>query len=996
MSVPSGTGAPAERRCAAPPPPPPPSLPPAAVTGASRASVRRRRRRRAPPPPGATAGAGAPPRPPAAPLASRSRAPARGAPATAPAAAGGAAGARGGDDPPWRRRVPTARGGGGRAAPPPPAPPRPGPTRGAGGSGGGGGGGGCTRPPPHGGAPPPPPATRAAAARRRRAPRPRRAAAAGGRPPRRPPPRRRAAGRRPCRGRAGVARPDPLAAPPARRRRGRPAAAAGASSSSPPLLSPPPPPPPGAAAAAAAALAGGHRPGARGVAGRPGGHAAASTRSSVTRVGRSSADTAGRAAVPAAARPLVSRTALVVGGAYDRLSGDASACPPTVAIRRVALDAGAETVAIAPSDVTVGGSACTATAARTVLAGVYGSAFRSVFAGHPVALAEIDKDHLFMPTTLIGGGNWTCGAWVLAAGDDVIFSCPDLVPLLALPGGCAYAYRGGNFRWAAESLPPQPPLATPVAFAPTLVAAAAGRPRWWGTWVDATSGGWGARRVDADGEDHGIVPAGGWEDRSPWSDAADDSNSDGAVSVGGQVVANDDAPQCFPGDASVTLASGAVLPVSALRVGNVVVTGPDGRTAAVYGFSHADASGAARFVTLTTRFGALTATAGHYVPIAPAACVGRGAPPAGACAADGVRLVAAAAVAVGDALLAVPPPPPPSSTASAAGAACGATRGAPRAVWAAVTAVAVDAVPARRGVYNPHTTDGTIVVNGHVASTYTAAVAPAVAAVALAPARAAYAIGWGGVPPTMAPSRTLLFLLAIALAAVAVAAVAADDAEARRSDSPLDVTARPRRTKQRDTAGATVTDGSRPRRANKGDTTALTPTPKPDGNGDTAGALPAPKSGTAGAKLAPTPVGTGARSGLTVGIAHVCKGDAACAAATTAVDAFHTALAIAPCAAADVRVNRLAVLGDAAARLAAASAEPCGPVSTTDADVVAAARVGVRGGGVDPCSAFPLTVKRKGEEWKFSGVNPPLCCGDEFVVNGFCCPGDDGALTKPL
>ena len=251
-------------------------------------------------------------------------------------------------------------------------------------------------------------------------------------------------------------------------------------------------------------------------------------------------------------------------------------------------------------------------------------------------------------------------------------------------------------------------------------------------------------------------------------------------------------------------------------------------------------------------------------------------------------------------------------------------------------------------------------------------------------------------PPTMAPSRTLLFLLAIALAAVAVAAVAADDAEARRSDSPLDVTARPRRTKQRDTAGATVTDGSRPRRANKGDTTALTPTPKPDGNGDTAGALPAPKSGTAGAKLAPTPVGTGARSGLTVGIAHVCKGDAACAAATTAVDAFHTALAIAPCAAADVRVNRLAVLGDAAARLAAASAEPCGPVSTTDADVVAAARVGVRGGGVDPCSAFPLTVKRKGEEWKFSGVNPPLCCGDEFVVNGFCCPGDDGALTKPL
>jgi len=242
----------------------------------------------------------------------------------------------------------------------------------------------------------------------------------------------------------------------------------------------------------------------------------------------------------------------------------------------------------------------------------------------------------------------------------------------------------------------------------------------------------------------------------------------------------------------------------------------------------------------------------------------------------------------------------------------------------------------------------------------------------------------------MAPSRTLLFLLAIALAAVAVAAVAADDAEARRSDSPLGVTARPRRTKQRGTAGATVTDGSRPRRANKGDTTVSKPTPKPDGNGDTADVTLAPKPDAAGAKLAPTPVGTSARLSLTIGVASVCKGDAACAAATTAVNTFHTALAISPCAAAaaaDVCVNRLAVLGDAAARLAAASAETYCPMSTADADVVAAALFGVRGGGVDPCSAFPLTVKRKREEWKFSGVNPPPCCGDEFVVNGFCCPG---------
>lgn len=47
------------------------------------------------------------------------------------------------------------------------------------------------------------------------------------------------------------------------------------------------------------------------------------------------------------------------------------------------------------------------------------------------------------------------------------------------------------------------------------------------------------------------------------------------------------------------------------------------------------------------------------------------------------------------------------------------------------------------GLYNPHTFDGAVVVSGFRTSTDTTAVAPAVAAAALAPARAAYAAGWG-------------------------------------------------------------------------------------------------------------------------------------------------------------------------------------------------------------------------------------------------------------
>jgi len=221
-----------------------------------------------------------------------------------------------------------------------------------------------------------------------------------------------------------------------------------------------------------------------------------------------------------------------------------------------------------------------------------------------------------------------------------------------------------------------------------------------------------------------------------------------------------DGPACFPADAVATLSSGTAVRVAALRVGDVVVTGP-ATTSPVFGFSHAAAAGAARYVTLTAGgAGTLTTTPGHYVRVGPAGCAAAAVPPTGACAATASRLVAAAAVRIGDLLLAVPPLPPPSVGAGGTGgpppdggappaparpAGATAAAAAPAAVWAPVTAVAVDAAPVARGLYNPHTLDGGVVVNGFAVSTWTAAVAPRVAAAALAPARAAFAAGWGGV-----------------------------------------------------------------------------------------------------------------------------------------------------------------------------------------------------------------------------------------------------------
>ncbi|OSX75398.1 hypothetical protein BU14_0238s0021 [Porphyra umbilicalis] len=169
---------------------------------------------------------------------------------------------------------------------------------------------------------------------------------------------------------------------------------------------------------------------------------------------------------------------------------------------------------------------------------------------------------------------------------------------------------------------------------------------------------------------------------------------------------DDDESVCFPADATVTLASGDTVRMDTLVVGDSVAVG-GGRFSDVFAFTHADADAMTAFVRLTVAPPAADAcaahpsslrlTAGHYLSV------------------NG-RLAAASTVVVGDLLR--------------------------RADGSSAPVVAVG-VAVAGGLYNPQTVDGSILVDGIVASTYTTAVAPHLAAAALAPMRALYAVGGG-------------------------------------------------------------------------------------------------------------------------------------------------------------------------------------------------------------------------------------------------------------
>lgn len=155
---------------------------------------------------------------------------------------------------------------------------------------------------------------------------------------------------------------------------------------------------------------------------------------------------------------------------------------------------------------------------------------------------------------------------------------------------------------------------------------------------------------------------------------------------------------CFPGTATVQLKDGRTILMRDLVVGDTVLTGPGGQYSEVYLFSHRLADTTATYVQLKTASAALLQLSKrHYVYV------------------NGDRLVEAQSVKVGD-----------NVTLGALGE--------------ATTVIAVG-LARNEGLYNPHTLQGNIVVDGILASTYTAAFPPALAHAVLAPLRALYCAG---------------------------------------------------------------------------------------------------------------------------------------------------------------------------------------------------------------------------------------------------------------
>eukprot|EP00042_Codosiga_hollandica_P043426 m.411280 g.411280 ORF g.411280 m.411280 type:complete len:242 (-) comp56552_c0_seq12:132-857(-) len=153
---------------------------------------------------------------------------------------------------------------------------------------------------------------------------------------------------------------------------------------------------------------------------------------------------------------------------------------------------------------------------------------------------------------------------------------------------------------------------------------------------------------------------------------------------------------CFPEDATVELENGDTKTMAQLAVGDKVLVGPN-LFSEVYMFSHKNTDATSSFVTLTTSANqSVSLTADHYTY------------------ANG-KLMTAGSVKVGDVLLA--------------------------ADGSEVTVTAVSSTTGR-GLYNPHTLQGDIVVNGIKTSSYTAAVSPGLAHSLLWPIRMLYTLGY--------------------------------------------------------------------------------------------------------------------------------------------------------------------------------------------------------------------------------------------------------------
>lgn len=181
----------------------------------------------------------------------------------------------------------------------------------------------------------------------------------------------------------------------------------------------------------------------------------------------------------------------------------------------------------------------------------------------------------------------------------------------------------------------------------------------------------------------------------------------------------EDGSTCFPASATVALASGEAVAMSQLATGDIVAVG-SGETSDVFMFTHKLSRTRARFLTLRTASAhAVTLTHGHFIYI------------------NGALAPASSAV-IGDALT------------LASGAA---------------SRIVAISESVEEGLYNPQTLSGDIVVDGVRVSTYTIAVAPALAHAVLAPFRLFSRWGFaftslesgGGRLATVAPRGAVLF-----------------------------------------------------------------------------------------------------------------------------------------------------------------------------------------------------------------------------------------------
>ncbi|KAJ8902211.1 hypothetical protein NDN08_006619 [Rhodosorus marinus] len=155
---------------------------------------------------------------------------------------------------------------------------------------------------------------------------------------------------------------------------------------------------------------------------------------------------------------------------------------------------------------------------------------------------------------------------------------------------------------------------------------------------------------------------------------------------------------CFPGDASVVLESGLEKQISDLVEGDRVLAA-NGKYSDVIGFTHKMVQAQSEFVHIVAGKESLRLTPEHYIPVG----------------VNGLVLVAAKSLEVGDLV-----------------------------TLGDQTTIRISSINRTKanGLYNPETLDGTIVVDGILASTYTQNLNPRIARLLLAFPRFVYRVGY--------------------------------------------------------------------------------------------------------------------------------------------------------------------------------------------------------------------------------------------------------------